>query len=553
MHVKRLVIVASLVILFSTFVFAEGNYYRFDLKLDAENGVLDGKIISGYVNDSSVPLEELRYRLDVNLSMADSMKVMSVKNSQGNELSFDFLPLAFAKVKSEKGILCIKLPEPLGAGEKTEIEIVYQFAARPAIGLAMTTLPDDPYDSLDAWYPKAMSFDGNKWTIDDDRLASYEISIDLPSELVIATSGKVVEEKESSEGRRHVCLRADGIRGFSIYGSNQLLTQSGEVGDIKLSVYVYKVHESWAPRILEAAADTITLMQEEFGEFPTKHLAIYCPMMGAGAFTCCNLTGVMMGGEIEKQYRWLVAHEIAHQYFGSSISEPRDNMKWLTAGIGLIMDEHYLNQRGFEHPARDWMVGVYPRVKKMGYDTTLTQSVNALYNAKDQRWSRMWNLALQHGKAFNVCCMLADLTGKDKFQEIIGKIVAEKAGKLIYYPDLISLCEEACGAKLDWFVADWIEGDATLDYAITDVRESKGGWEAEIKQVGTAAFPVLVLAETASGEKLTARVDRTIETNTLFFETDEEIKSVVIDPEKIYPDLEQANNTWPAGDNASEG
>lgn len=525
------------------------NSYRLRARLDTDSTRLSGTVWIKYVNNHSEPLGELRFRLDRNLHSANAMTITEIREAlSGRELEWSLLPLSYAKHSSDQGILRVKLSKPLQYAASETLSIKYDYENADALKRSLSVLEDDPYDSLDAWYPKAMSFDGTDWSIDDDRLADYDLNIDLPADMLVASSGKVADKREIEGGQKRIRLQANSIRGFTIYASNQFKEKRSTFGDIELSLYYYEEKEHFAAKILKAAADAIEYMDKAFGPFPTRHLTIYCKKEGAGAFTSCNLIGLELGPKddwIEKQYRWLLSHEVAHQYVGSCITEPRDTVKWLTVGLGLLMDYQYVIDRGVEHPVFDWLLDLYPQVKKMGFDTTLTQSVSALYTDEDRNWSMMWNLGLQHGKAFNVCLMLADVIGKEKLLDIVREIIKEKAGDLVYYPEVIKLCEEAYGGSLRWFVSDWIEGDATFDYAIAGVHKTGAGWEVEIDQVGSAAFPVLVEAETVSGEKLRSRLDRNLDTNILAFETTEELKSVVIDPVGFCPDLDRTNNTWP--------
>ena len=79
---------------------------------------------------------------------------------------------------------------------------------------------------------------------------------------------------------------------------------------------------------------------------------------------------------------------------------------------------------------------------------------------------------------------------------------------MIQQSDLIVACEAALGERLDWFLADWIDGRATFDYAITSVEKTPIGCDVAVARIGTGRFPVLVEATTASGETLRQRVDR---------------------------------------------
>jgi hypothetical protein len=50
---------------------------------------------------------------------------------------------------------------------------------------------------------------------------------------------------------------------------------------------------------------------------------------------------IFLGKRLEAQYRQLIAHEVAHQYWGVAIGLPRQSIGWVPIGLGLMMDEHY--------------------------------------------------------------------------------------------------------------------------------------------------------------------------------------------------------------------
>jgi aminopeptidase N len=154
-------------------------------------------------------------------------------------------------------------------------------------------------------------------------------------------------------------------------------------------------------------------------------------------------------------------------------------------------------------------------------------------------------MSLTHGKAYGVCALLRDLLGPDKFQGVIKTLLIEHNGGLIREDDLIGACEAALGEKLDWFTADWIKGRSTFDYAITDARQTKDGWDIEVKRVGTGSFPALVELTTEQGEELNQRMDRTKEMAVVHFQTAGRLKTASVNPGGFYPDLDASNDVWP--------
>ena len=91
-----------------------------------------------------------------------------------------------------------------------------------------------------------------------------------------------------------------------------------------------------------------------------------------------------------------------------------------------------------------------------------------------------------------------------------------------------------------------------LDQAITGVEyENKipaNGAIVSIANLDQMAMPVLLSYETKSGTKGSLKLPVEIWNNTSKFKvklpTTEELRSVTIDPDKIFPDVNYGNNKW---------
>jgi hypothetical protein len=145
--------------------------YRINIGTDVEKGHADGKMTLRYQNLGEQPLLKLRLRLDVNLAPNSRMTISSVRDSNGKEFTWRYLPFKFGKLNSERGQLEIDLAEPLDANRDVEIQVAYLQDHAGTLNREMITFQDDPYHSFDAWYPKAMTYKGNEWSLNDDRLS----------------------------------------------------------------------------------------------------------------------------------------------------------------------------------------------------------------------------------------------------------------------------------------------------------------------------------------------------------------------------------------------
>jgi hypothetical protein len=524
--------------------------YQIEARVVPAESRLEAKLALRSRNDSFQAQPAMRLRLDPNMSTRQSLEIDSVEDAAGHALHWRYEPLKFANSSSDKGTVEIELPDPIQPQASVMLVIGFRSSGNH-ITRDLLMLQDDPYQSLDGWYPKAMSFGKDGWSIDDDRLADYDVTLKLPSGYMVASTGETAPDA-MTDVQREVHLKSERTRGFTIYASPQWQRHQKKAGEVELSIFLPTEAASWADRILDAAADSIGFYKSEYAPFPTKHLDIICPgKLGDpahGSSASYNVITIFLGGRLEEQYRFMVAHELAHQYFGVQVGLPRDSIGWVPTGLGLMMDEHYAAARGLDATyGRKIMRDFYFRAEQMGFDTTLSQSLEIPMRSPPP-WSFGWNMSLAHGKAYAVCAMLRDLLGGEKFQNVVKQLIKVHSGSLIRDDDLINACETALGEKLDWFIADWIRGRATLDYEISGATHADGGWDVTVRRVGSGSFPVLVEMENDHGEKLRQRMDRTKDVATLHFKTMGTFKSAKIDPDNVYPDLKASNNMWPRSD-----
>lgn len=541
---RQTIIISMVYLVLATSIPAQADSYQLTLNLDIDKGQLDGQMLLYYENSGPIQLKEIRLRLDENFHASAS--ILSVCEANEAKLDWSYLPFKFAKNQSEKGQMSVILPKPLRSGDTMELRIHFRVDDKKLITKGMTVLQDDPFQSFDAWYPKAMTKKAGKWSFSDDRPSNYDVTIEVPVGYTIASTGRLVEERAAGNGRRILHLKAERVRGFTIYGSPRWKKHSRNSEGIELNIYLPDEAKDWAKPMLDVTADVIRFLRKEYGEFPTQHLTI----VGVGSLTdeahgasaACNIIGIFLSNKLEKQYHWLIAHEVPHQYFGSSIGLYADSVGWAVIGLAMCMERQYMIDRGLDWPKPAIGQWAYFEAERRGYDTTLSQPLEVLLTA-EAPWSFGWNMALRHGKAYAVCSMLEDLLGEEKFKAVIRKIIAERNGTLFGGSDLMNYCEEAMGESLDWFSADWVNGRATLDYAVSNIKQIDKGWEVTIAQVGMAEFPVTVEVETETGGKIRQRVDRQKETNILQFTINGELRNVVIDPNAVYPDLDRSNNS----------
>ncbi len=518
----------------------------YQMQLDLNQSELCGELTLEYTNTANVSLKELALRLDNNLGSQSSTEVLSVVDSQQTPLSWHTHAFKFGKWQSKQGQMIVTLAQPVSPQRKTTLTIHFKTLNPKALGSRMITLQDDPYHSLDAWYPKAMSWIKGKWSVNDDRPSDYLVDIELPAAYAIASTG-TIDRHTTTDDRQSVTLSAHQVRGFSIYGNTQWQESSHQAGQQTIHLVLPKGDEAWATRICEAAEQSIAFYEQHYGSYPSQHLDIVC--IGSmkdrahGSSAACNVIMLWLNKQFEDQYQELIAHEIAHQYLGCDIIGDRNEIGWVTVGLGLMMERHYAlaHQRDYSgfQKTFGWF---YLEAERRHYDTRLSQDIQIPLTSNLPRWSSGWNMSLQHGKAMHVFLMLQELMGKESFEAMLKEVINTQRGQCLNQIKFMDLCSKAASQPLNWFWATWVHGRDTLDYALEDITREKNGWNITIKRLGKASYPITVEAKTRTGNLIQKRIDHTKETNRIAFNTREDLKSVTLDPQRICPDTDRSNN-----------
>ena len=120
--------------------------------------------------------------------------------------------------------------------------------------------------------------------------------------------------------------------------------------------------------------------------------------------------------------------------------------------------------------------------------------------------------------------------------------------------DFFRTMENAAGEDLGWFWKGVFIKNYKLDQAITGVNyvqeDSSKGALVTIENLDRMAMPVYLQYQTGSGKtgmvKIPVEVWQNGHTWVQKLNTNEKLKSVIIDPDHIFPDINFENNSWTA-------
>jgi aminopeptidase N len=144
------------------------------------------------------------------------------------------------------------------------------------------------------------------------------------------------------------------------------------------------------------------------------------------------------------------------------------------------------------------------------------------------------------------------IVGKDRFEHAFKKYIRDWAFKHPSPWDFFRSMENSLGEDLGWFWKGMILENYRLDQAVSKVEYANGnpsnGAIVTIENNDRMAMPVVIEYTTKDGKTERKQLPVEIWMNgsswKVRLNTTDEITKVVIDPDKVYPDMNSANNTW---------
>jgi len=411
-------------------------HYRFAVQINDDNDTLKGqaKIRMKILNDIN------SFQLDF-AKPNDKGKGMVVSS-----VTEDGKNIKFAQ-ESEK------LTIDANAKANTEHSYTINYQGIPSDGLIIsknkaghrTFFGDNWPNRAHNWLPCA-DYPGDK--------AQVDFFVTAPDHYSVVSNGLKIEEtglpnhlklthwKETAQLPTKVMVI--GVAEFAI-------DHPGDAGNVPIYTYVFPESKEAGFKSYAVAVEIVKYYQKSIGPFPYKKLAnvqsktIFGGMENAGSIFYFEESPTTKGIES------LMAHEIAHQYFGDAASEKNFGHVWLSEGFATYMTNLYLeNKYGVdtlkksEAADRKAVFAFEKRRHTPIVDTLVKDNFMQLLNANSYQ---------KGGWALH---MLRRKIGDKAFWTGIRNYYAKYSGGNAYTSGLQKIMEQASGQNLAQFFKQWL-------------------------------------------------------------------------------------------------
>ncbi|MFC3881957.1 M1 family metallopeptidase [Algoriphagus namhaensis] len=583
--------------------------YVIEATLDDEAHTLTGTISISYTNNSPEALDFVWILLEQNRFTESSRGTLTTPiqgnryngdTDGGYELTNIFAKVGKKGATSSEHIISdtrmqVWFAEPLSARGGTatvSMDFTYKIPTDGMDRMGKLKVEDGYIYAMAQWYPKVAVFDDVEgWNIEPYlgagefylEYGDFDYKITVPYDHIVVGSGELMNPKEvlSAEvyNRYQKAMNSDetvylvgpdeiknteltrpkqdgtvtwhfkiqNTRDVAFSSSDAFIWDAAKInlpsGKTILAQSVYPKEsdgqEAWT-RSTEYSKASIEHYSEMWYEFPYATATNVAADIGGMEYPGLNFCSYRSKGA----GLWGVTdHEFGHNWFPMIVGTNERRYAWMDEGFNTFIN-HY-SSNAFNN-------GEYP--------STLNQTRRYLNWFTNERRegidtypdvSNLSNLGMiaYNKPAMGLLMLREYILGHERFDHAFKSYINTWAFKHPTPDDFFNIMENVAGENLSWFWQGWFYGTGNIDLGISTVAPYAGNYVVVLQNEGEIPMPVLleITFDDGSMESQMVPVEIWQRGNVWnhMIKTDKRVTKVVIDPDKILPDVNLGNDSWP--------
>lgn len=497
-------------------------YHRLALAVDPSVAEIRGEVTTYF--EATSALSQITFDLAGNMSVSEVLQ-------RGN-------PLVFSQNSNDEVI--IVLPAEQNSGVLDSLTIRYSgnpvssgfgsFEVNTHNGKPVLWTLSEPYGAK-GWWPCKQDL--------IDKIDSIDVFVSAPltnpdGDLYVAVSNgleqsQVVNGTNKTTHFKHTYpipayLVAIAVTNYAVYSH----TVANNGNPFEIVNYVYPENLSAIQSATPVTVDIMNLFSALFGEYPFADEKYGHAQFGWGGGM--EHTTVSFMGSFGRS---LIAHELAHQWFGNKVTCGSWQDIWLNEGFATYLSGLVIENSDGTMAFKTW--------KQQTVNSITAATGGAVYiNAADTlNVNRVFNSRLSYNKGAMVLHMMRKKMGDANFFEGLKTYLnhPEHAYGYAKTEDFKAIMEAVGSQDLTEFFGDWIYGEG---YPSFDLRwHQPNSTEIELSLKQTQSHPAVSFFETllpvrivgTLGETMDVVLDHTVNQEHFVESVNFTVAEVVIDPE----------------------
>ena len=421
--------------------------------------------VAGDSYPRSTTIDAIHYRLQLTLNpkseevRGETEILFEFKADGVREISLDFAGLTTDQVTEEKQSarlthtgdkLKVTLSREYRRGERCRVAVKYH--GHPSDGLIirknqygdLTFFADNWPNRAHYWFP------GIDHPYDK---ATAEFIVTAPADYDVVANGRMVEKRSLQDGNDLTHWREDTpipTYCMVIGAAHFAILKIGDVprvgGDVPVLYYLYPKDRDRGLNSYGRVREIIEFFSSLIGPYPYEKLALVQSTTRFGGME--NSSNVFLGETVFDEH--VNAHEIAHQWFGDSVTEADWHHVWLSEGFAT----YFANLFAERFEGRNKFVQLMLKDKEV-YLAEYSKDPRPIYDPAISDLTKLLNRN-SYEKGGWVLHMLRHLMGDEKFFAGIKEYYRTYRDRNALTEDLQRVMESNYGQPLDWFFKQWI-------------------------------------------------------------------------------------------------
>ena len=447
-------------------------YQRMDVSIDPAVYNIFGSVTSHFKPNQN--MNSIYFDLD------DEMTVSQVVY-HGNSLNFQQLSTKEVRIDFTSSIAANVLDS-----------LTINYSGQPAVannaffngtqsGTAVLSTLSEPYGAQD-WFPTKQSL--------NDKIERFDIKVTTPSQYNVAANGKLMSETILGNGQKRTFWRTE-------YPTAAYLIALSVTNFVKLNDTMGNPPFPFVNYVFPSTASNSTNMsninwtktvmdtfETYFGPYPFRNEKYgHMEFQAGGGMEHQTMSSLGSWG------RSLIAHELAHQWFGDKVTCGAWNDIWLNEGFATF-GEHLANEKLLmtNNEFKNYLLG------QKDYITSSPGGSVYVADANLGSVGMIFNGRLSYGKGAYVLRMLKWILGDTAFYQAIKEYHSRPALAYNYVrtQDFNASLLTSTGQDFTEFFNDWIYGQG---YPTYDIRWKQTGNTLTFKASQTQSSPTVSFFE----------------------------------------------------------
>jgi aminopeptidase N len=426
---------------------------------------------SSTIDGPGARIDVLGYVIDIDLqpqtsTFSAAAEITFVLREASDRVRFDLVGLTVDSVKlgdssvefsRDAGDLFIGLDASAVVGATVSATVFY--GGTPRDGLIFrrnmhgnpTVFADNWPDRARQWFP-SVDHPSDKATV--------EFRVRAPAEWRVVGVGRQLSEEVLDGGRKLTVWATD--RPIPVYtmvfgAADLVVGNAGALGCeaagrrcMPISWWMFPEDASRGDELFRGAESITALFDSLIAPFPYEKLALVQSSTRYGGME--NSSAIFLYEQVgqAESTEGLLAHEIAHQWFGDAVTEREWPHLWLSEGFATYFTTVFFELARSQGTARDMR-----ERQKQGYMASPQAVASPVIGEQPENLRDLLN-ANNYQKGAWVLHMLRRLVGDDKFFNGVRRYFTQYRHGTALTGDFQRIMEEEAGEALDWFFEQWL-------------------------------------------------------------------------------------------------